>query len=453
MMIARHCRLTAFALIAAATLMGAAIQGAMAESRDGANAAPPAAPQSATQGEAREDKPAEGLAPDKGAEAKSPEGSAPAVEPAPAPAGPVTLRVATWGGAYGEAQALAFFGPFGKASGHNVEMIEHDGTYEALAAQAVRGPKWDVADLSAAVARRACDEGLIEPIDAGLAGTDAASDFIPGALMPCGIGSVAWSALVIFNGERFAKRPPGSLRDVFNLKSFPGKRSLPSGPRYTLELALMADGVEPANVYTVLATAEGQVRALNMLNQIKADILWWDHAGEPVARVGSGEAAFGLGFNGRAFHAIAAERQPLRLIWDGQIYDLDYWVIPKSGANRAVAHDFLRFVTAPERLAEQARWLPYGPVRLSALSKVSKHAEVDIEMMPYLPTATENLKRALRFDSAWWQANEAKIKPRFEAWLDGKPYDLSAFDAEGAPVSRADDKQPQPRDDSPSARR
>ncbi len=440
MTIMRSSRLAALALIAATCLAACGISPLSAQSQ----AEPPApdASRDATENDGSSAKPLVGPAPSGEAGTKSPDRPAHAGEPVPAPAGPVTLRVATWGGAYAQAQAIAFFEPFGRQSGHTVEMLVHDGSYDAFAAQAERKPTWDVADLSAAVARRACDAGLIEQIDAAQLGAEPA-DFIPGALMPCGIGSVAWSALVVFNADRFAKRPPGSLRDMFNVKSFPGKRSLPNGPRYTLELALLADGVEPANVYPVLETAEGQVRALNMLNQIKAEIIWWNDASEPVARVAGGEAAFALGFNGRAFHAIAAERQPLRLIWDGQMYDLDYWVLPKAGANRQAALDFLRFVTAPERLAEQARWLPYGPVRLSALGMVGKHAEVDIEMMPYLPTAAENFRRALRFDSAWWDANEKKIRPRFDAWRDGKPYDLSAFDADGVPPPDAGDKQPQ----------
>lgn len=367
------------------------------------------------------------------ARAGDPAGEAkPAEAAAPGPRPPVTLTVATWGGAYEQAQDIAFFQPYTKATADRIATTRHDGTLAALERQSGgAGKGWDVADLSSAVAEKACEAGLLEPLDAGLAGVDAAADFIPGALKPCAIGSVAWSAVMLFNTGQFSKKRPSTLQDVFDIKAFPGKRLFPEGPRYTLELALMADGVEPANVYATLATAEGQVRAMNALGQIKSSIVWWRDASEPVARTAAGEAAFGLGFNARAFHAIAADRQPLGLIWDGQIYDLDFWVVPKSAPNKEAAFDFIRFVTAPERLAEQARWLPYGPVRLSALDKVNRHAEVDIEMTPYLPTAAANFRRALKMDAAWWAANEAKIKPRFQAWLDGKPYGLAAFDADG----------------------
>ncbi len=197
---------------------------------------------------------------------------------------------------------------------------------------------------------------------------------------------------------------------------------MPKGAKYNLELALMADGVSPADVYTTLATPEGQVKALNKLNQIKDSILWWNKPSEPVAQLSAGQAAFAIGFNGRAFQAIVAGRASLGIIWDGQIYDVDFWAIPKGTKHLRAAKDFIRFATAPDQLAAEARWLPYGPVRLSALEKIGKHPEVGIDMAPYIPTRSENFKRALAVDETWWAQNEAKVADKFNAWLEDRPY-------------------------------
>jgi putative spermidine/putrescine transport system substrate-binding protein len=40
-------------------------------------------------------------------------------------------------------------------------------------------------------------------------------------------------------------------------------------------------------------------------------------------------------------------------------------------------------------------------------------------MKPHMPTAPEHLSSALRFDAAFWAANEARIKERFAAWRSG----------------------------------
>lgn len=338
------------------------------------------------------------------------------------PRPPVTLTIATWGGAYAQAQNRAVFSPYEKNSGDQIEMVRYDGALASVATQS-GSAGWDVVDVNSAVAAQACEQGLLEPLDtARLLNSDAGeTDFIPGAIKPCAVGSVAWSAVMIYNKNEFVKRIPASIKDLFDLKAFPGKRALPKGPKYNLELALMADGVEPAAVYETLATAEGLDRAFRKLDQIKKAIVWWDNAAMPVSQVGKGEAAMGVGFNGRTFHATAANQLPIGVIWDGQIYDIDYWAIPKGAKNLSAALDFIRFASAPERLAAQTRYLPYGPVRVSALSEVGKHSELNIDMKPHLPTAPENLKRALAVNEEWWRANETAVFERFNAWLAFTP--------------------------------
>ncbi len=346
-----------------------------------------------------------------------------------APRRPVTLTIATWGGAYAQSQNFAVFSPYEKMAGDQIEVVRYEGTLEALEKLSASGaPAWDVVDVSSAVAARGCGRGLLEPLDAAdmTGAADTGGDFIPGAIKPCAIGSVAWSAVMLYNKNRFAKRAPIRVEDLFDLKGFPGKRALPKGPKYNLEFALMADGVDPSGVYATLATPEGLVRAIRKLDQIESAIIWWDDAAAPVAQIGKTEAVMGIGFNGRAFHEAMMSRQPVGVIWDGQIYDMDYWAIPKGARHLSVAKDFIRFALSSERLAAQTRYLPYGPARLSALTQVGKHAEIDVDMKPHLPTSPDNMKRALAIDEEWWGANETVVSVKFNAWLAGEAYDESA---------------------------
>ena len=64
-------------------------------------------------------------------------------------------------------------------------------------------------------------------------------------------------------------RAPASWADFWDVKKFPGKRALRKGPKYTLEFALMADGVAPKDVYKVLAGKDGQDRAFKKLDELK----------------------------------------------------------------------------------------------------------------------------------------------------------------------------------------
>ena len=94
-------------------------------------------------------------------------------------------------------------------------------------------------------------DGLLETIEvsslgAGPAGQSAEEDFFSEALSSCGVASLAWSMAIAFDRQAFAKAQPTQIADLLDTKKFPGKRALPHSARYTLELALLADGVDPA---------------------------------------------------------------------------------------------------------------------------------------------------------------------------------------------------------------
>ena len=48
----------------------------------------------------------------------------------------------------------------------------------------------------------------------------------------------------------------------------------------------------------------------------------------------------------------------------------------------------------------------------------SSNALVSEEMRPHLPTTAENMKNALRYDSAWWAEHLEELRIRFESWLE-----------------------------------
>jgi putative spermidine/putrescine transport system substrate-binding protein len=333
----------------------------------------------------------------------------------------VKLHIASAGGAYMKSQELAYFQPFARRTGYSVTSVAFDGSLAALRAQGA-SPKWDVVDLNQDVAAQACQEGLLELFDAaslppGPDGASPSEDFLPNAIQPCGVASTAWSAVIVY--DRNAKVQPTKVEHVFDLKKYPGKRALPRTPQHTLELALLADGVAPANIYARLATNEGQDRAFAKLTAIKDQIVWWDRAGDAVEKIAGRQAAMGLAFNGRAFLAVVKSRQPVAILWDHQIYHLNSWAIPKGARYAAQAREFIGFATSTGPLADQTRWMPYGPARLSAAKIAGKHAELNLDMKPHLPTSAANLQGALAFDAGWWTQQQS-LKDRFAAWLEGR---------------------------------
>jgi putative spermidine/putrescine transport system substrate-binding protein len=335
-----------------------------------------------------------------------------------------TLSVATWGGAYGQSQEIAYFAPFTQKTGIKIKTETYDGTLAAIKDK-IGGSSSpvDVVDLSQGALDVLCRDGQLETLDSsmldsGPGGQSVTDDFISGSITSCGIASVAWSTAIAFDRQAFTKAQPSKIADLLDTQHFPGKRALPNGPRYTLEFALLADGVDPNDVYRELGTPEGADRAFKALDKIKAQILWWDKAEDAIALLMQRKAAMAAGYSGRIFRAAVGGRQRVDVVWDGQIYDLDLWAIPKGAANKDDAKRFIAFATEPAQMAAQAALIAYGPMRKSAVALVGRHPSVGIEMKGYLPTAPDNFRKALRFDQVWWDEHGADLAGRFQVWRD-----------------------------------
>lgn len=333
------------------------------------------------------------------------------------------LAVATWPGEYGHAQASALLLPFAVRSGIDVIRADHDaGTAELARQVATRQYVWDVVDLELPDAVAACHQGLLEPIDArglpsGPNGAPAMRDFVPGAIGPCWVGSVVYSQVIAYDPRRFIGNEPSSLTDFFDLQKFPGPRALRrTSPKLNLEMALLADGVQPRDVYATLSTPQGVARALAKLDTIRSALVWWT-AGDPPARmVAGGRAAFSTILDGDVFDAATHEVR-LGVIWNRQLYELDVFGIPKGDPKRAMALDFIRFATQAENLAAVAGWVPYGPARASALPYVRDNPELNIAMTPFLPTTREHFASAFAVDDEWWRLHGADLEAPWQAWL------------------------------------
>ena len=335
-----------------------------------------------------------------------------------------TLTVATWAGTYARAQANALFRPYSEQNRVDVRLAEYDGGTAELRSQvAANKYDWDVIDLELDDAVSACDAGLLEPIDTdalpkGADGAPATSDFVPGALGRCYVGSVVFSELVVWSKARFKGDTPKTAADFFDTKRFPGPRALRrASAKFNLEFALLADGVAPDKVYATLSTPKGVARALAKLDTIRPDIVWQSSGAKAVEETAEGTVAFALALNGDAYTALMRD-QPVGLIWDRQLYEFDVFGVPKGDPKKDRAMDFIRYATGSQPLAHVADWVPYGPARRSSLAFVGRNPEFHTPMAPFLPTAPANFMTAFKVDDAWWHLHGDSIAARWDTWLD-----------------------------------
>ena len=320
------------------------------------------------------------------------------------------LTVTSWAGAYGRAQAVAQMRPYAAARHVDVHLAQWDG--------ALSGLKGDVIDFELPGAVEACHRGLLEKIAAGDLppgddGTPSGKDFVPGAIGPCWIGGVVYSQMILFAPD-FPGAALTTLGDFFDRTKFPGRRALKRGSgKYNLELALLADGVAPGQIYAALSTAAGLARALHKLDSLKPDLVWYGKDSEVMPLLRDHAAAFATALNGQFYDA--RKDAPLGVIWDRQLYELDVFATPAGDPQKKTALDYIRFATGTKPLAGVAGWVPYGPARRSAWPLVGKNPELGTDMHPFLPTA--HFATAFAVDDEWWRVNGARIDLAWQNWL------------------------------------
>jgi putative spermidine/putrescine transport system substrate-binding protein len=320
-----------------------------------------------------------------------------------------TISVVTFGGAYEAAAKKAYFEPFTAKTGVGFATESYDGGLAKLQAmEQAKNTTWDLIDMETNDAITACDDGLLQKIDRASLGKS--SDFLPGAILPCAVASMVWSTVYAYDASKL-KTAPKTVADFFDTKKFPGKRGLRKSPKVTLEWALLADGVPRKDIYKVLGTPAGVDRAFKKLDTIKKDVVWWDAGAQAPQLLADGAVAMTQVFNGRVADAAKKDNKPFKIVWDGQVYDYEWWGIPTGAKHAAAAAQFITFASQPGQLASLSKYIAYAPPRKDAIAMISAQRLAD------MPTAPANFSNAVQIDASFWADNADQITKRFQVWM------------------------------------
>ena len=340
-----------------------------------------------------------------------------------------SMTIVSWGGAYQNSQLKAYVEPYVAATG--VKVTWDESSNEAVAkmrAQKEAGNiTWDLVDVEGPDAVRLCDDGLAmeinvdEQLAAAPDGTPASKDFGDSLVSACFIPQIVFSTTFGYraNVAEWNGKTPTSVCDIFDLTNFPGKRALEKRPKKNIEWALLCDGVSKADLYKTMETDEGIQKALDKLATIKDQVVWWSAGADTPQLLADGEIVIGSTYNGRLFSVIEEAKQPVAMLWDYQVFDYDGWVVPAGlpdDRKNRVMH-FLKFATDTQRLADQAKYISYGPARASSAPLVGKHEVLGIDMAPHMPTDPNNMGNIIVNNIEWWSAYADDVDAKFQAWL------------------------------------
>jgi putative spermidine/putrescine transport system substrate-binding protein len=327
----------------------------------------------------------------------------------PAFAGPGDLVIVTREASFQRSLQEAYVQPFTALTGFPVQQQTWEGGIDALRTQLKSADNdWSLVLVDPDELAVGCSEGLFEKLDwSAIGGKD---HYMPLAVSDCGVGALVSNTVLAWDRDKFPVTP--TWADFWDVAKYPGKRGLHKGARGNLEIALMADGVAPGDVYKTLATAEGVDRAFRKLDQLKPYILWWTKDDEPAKALASGGVLMTTGPSGSIATRGREEHRNFGLQFAGSLYEVQSWAIIKGSPALKQAQQFLYFTGMP---AVEARLLREAGT--TGLTKgLNDNLPTDAQAIS--PSNPASLNNALRTDPGFWRDNGAKLRQRFEAWLD-----------------------------------
>ena len=314
-----------------------------------------------------------------------------------------TIYVNTWGGSWTAAEEAAFFKPFTEQTGIRVRTVAPV-SYAKLKAQVQSGNyEWDITAITQADLLRAEREGLVEPVDWTVVKKDK---LFPNAEYANGLAYCALGTNLAYRKDKFPQGGPKSWADFWDVKKFPGSRSMLNNAVRTVQFALVADGVPVDKVFPLDVD-----RAFRKLDQIKPHIkVWWTQGNQSQQLLRDGEVDLIVMWNARASE-LQQQGLPVELVWHGATITTTMWGVAKGSPNRKLAWEFLQFAVQPKPQADFANKLYYGPTNPEAFKYISP------EVSRQLPTYPENVKVAIKPDTVAEADQTAKIQERFTQWL------------------------------------
>lgn len=315
-------------------------------------------------------------------------------------------RIVVWdyGGSTSELYRKAFYDPFASETGIVVVPVtsSNDPAAQMKSMVETRNYAWDIAMVPKRVVLSATD--YIEELGQGVLDDPYVKE-IPGHFKSSRqIGTSAYATILGYRTDKYTQGP-GSWADLFDTRKFPGRRALRKTPFDTIEQALLADGVKPADLYPCDFD-----RAFKKLGTIKKEIVvWWSAGAQASQLLKTGEIDMMPMWNSRATAAMN-DGAPAKIVWNQGLYSFEGPAILKGSPNAEACRELVKFCARPDRqaLLEQ---LTIGPTNPGAYQFISR------ERAQMLPTSPDLFPQMVQINEEFWAKARSDAQERFNAWL------------------------------------
>ena len=352
------------------------------------------------------------------AAAATPAGSGTPCLTSPAPGLEDSLVVVSNGGQFQKGFIQDYYTPFTCATGVKVISVAasfDDEWAKIVADDQSNNVQWDIVDTGPSVPPEK------QPYLTDL-GQDCASipnvgtNGAPGTCRQFGVVRGFGGLVLAYNVATYASKAPTSWKDFWDVKDFPGPRSISGSEKiYMLQTALWADGVPINQIYPMDLD-----RAFRKLDQIKANINYaWTSGDQAQTLWRNEEVTMGASYSGRAV-VLQGEGLPVGFAWPGASQDIGGWGILKKAPHPNAAKAFLNFFFNADKDAI-ARALDFQKITGYDMPLPAVTASLPASEQKYHAGAPGNWENTLPQDVTWVAQNQQTVTDRWNAWLQTLP--------------------------------
>lgn len=322
----------------------------------------------------------------------------------PAAAQDDKLVVVGWGGAWEQAWRKAFSEPYEKETGVKIIWAAPIDFGKLKAMVEAGRPEWDV--VAAAGMHwivKAEYAGLLDRIDYKIVDASVLNKQF---VHDYAVGGEVEAVVAVYRTDKYKKAPTG-WADFWDVNKFAGKRALAKRAPYTIEAALLADGVSPDKLYPLDID-----RAFKSLDRLKPYITtWWTSGAQSESLIRDGEVEMIAMWNGRASNLSVKQKIPIATIWNQGLYYQAAMAIVKGTPRYKLANEFINFTNRAENQAILAKEIFYGPTNPGAFKFI------DDETAKEMPSYPEHFKKVIPIDYEWWRTNNEPVTERLNKWI------------------------------------
>lgn len=319
----------------------------------------------------------------------------------PAHAQSSEIVVVNWGGDAVPAYDAIWAQPFNAANPGAKALINGSGPSSGKIKAMVESGAvtWDVCDRTVPASIELGRQNLLEKVDWSIVSQDKVraahrSDW--------GVGAYLYSFVLTYDAKALKGPAPKNWKDFWNVKEFPGKRTLRNNIEGMLEAALLADGVSRDKIYPIDVD-----RALAKIKEIKPHTIFWTTGAESQQLFRNQEVVMGNLWHTRSMLLAKEVGDHIKFTFEDGILFPGAWIVPKGNPAKAGAWKFIASAQDPKSQVELFKRVGNGPVNPAAA------ALVPAEMKALDCGSPENFARQVAVDNEWYAQHYATILARY----------------------------------------